>query len=516
MVKKPIDYSKIEREDSHQQTYEHHFKIDLVENIARKQWIASNKGKSMDSCPAPDAGISLAEGVLGTAMPIPFFLGFQFLAILAQNPFIQKACGMFANSTTSKWGRVETTEEGNSNWKDQIDELDKKFKIKSVAYRHMFNAYLFGGSLALYVCKNEDGTPFDYSKPFNLDLITKGTFKGVKAIDPVWVRPIPDSNLTPADLDHYEPEYYQIGGDPRNFHKSWFSKIVPYEVSDILKPTYYFFGISLAQYILPYVENTERCIREAPELLLTKRLLAVKADMGLLVENPQAMRARIKTLVDDRDNSGVLFLNAGDPLESSTEDLLQVDTALSDVTAVIEQQISILSMITGTPFTKFSGSSPQGMNATGEFESQTFYDSTAEKQETSLRDFIDKYYRIAIKSELELIEGFSFVFNPLEEQSDKERAEILNMKSDMYIKYINSGVVFPEEVRNELIQDKMSGFNGLEELSQEELPDMTAGLGGGYDFEEESTENSIQPTSDGAIQEEDKESSEGIPKRTTK
>jgi len=95
-------------------------------------------------------------------------------------------------------------------------------------------------------------------------------------------------------------------------------------------------------------------------------------------------------------------------------------SGIADALIHFGQQISGALQI---PLVRLFGQSPAGLNSTGESDMRNYYDGIRQRQERELRPMITTIYRAMAKSEgIELPEDFNFVFNPLWQLSETERA----------------------------------------------------------------------------------------------
>ena len=149
------------------------------------------------------------------------FIGFGAMSIIAQNGLISKACNLPAKDAIRKGWKVSTidNEKIDSKIFDEIRNLDNhKYKIKDKLINQSQFTKVFGIRVALFVVESTD--PKYYEKPFNIDGVKDGSYKGISQIDPQWCIPIntSDNVSDPASLNYYEPTYWQING--KKYHKS--------------------------------------------------------------------------------------------------------------------------------------------------------------------------------------------------------------------------------------------------------------------------------------------------------
>jgi len=236
------------------------------------------------------------------------FVGYQTMAIIAQNGFISKACAIPAKDAVRKGWEIVCLEDKEIDTAvfSRIRELDKKFKVKQKLVNQSFFTKVFGIRIALFEVKSTD--PKYYEKPFNIDGVKKGSYKGIKQIDPYWITPYPTGeNLSdPTSLDFYEPSYWSVNG--QKIHSSHLVITKGDEVADILKPTYSYGGLSLTQKVYQRLYASEKLADEVPKLALSKRLNIYKIPgISKVLTNITKFKEKMNEWVNLRDNYGIKF-----------------------------------------------------------------------------------------------------------------------------------------------------------------------------------------------------------------
>jgi phage-related protein (TIGR01555 family) len=398
------------------------------------------------------------------------FIGYQACAIIAQHWLVDKACSMSGEDAArngwviSAQGGDNETEDLDKASHDLIIAADKRFKIKENLVE--FNRYknIFGIRVAIFKVKSSD--PLYYEKPFNIDGIGPDSYKGISQIDPYWMTPVLTS-LTmsdPSEIGFYEPQFWQING--KKYHKSHLAIARGPSPADILKPTYIFGGIPLTQRIYERVYAAERTANEAPLMAMSKRTMAIHADMDKIMMNQDAFEERLAMWIRYRDNHGIKVLGIEEAME-------QFDTTMTDFDSIIMNQYQIVAAIARTPSTKLLGTSPKGFNSTGEFESKSYHEELESVQEHVLMPMLERHYEILARS-LGLKVALTVVCNPVDSVTTQERADLNKLKSDTGVALITAGVISPDEERARLIDDEHSGYDRLtDEISAETDPGMS-------------------------------------------
>lgn len=394
------------------------------------------------------------------------FIGYQACGIIGQQWLVSKACSIKGRDAVRK-GYTITVNDGSDISTEIISDMvksDKKYKVKKNLCEADTFKEIFGIRHILFVVDSPDEDY--YEKPFNPDGILPGSYKGISQVDPNWITPYLASQdvYDPASIDFYEPTYWSLSG--KKYHKSHFIILRGPEVADILKPSYIYGGIPLTQRIMERVYGGERTANEGPLLAMTKRLNIRRLDMEKAMANQKALEEAVAFQIDMRDNHGYLFAD-------TSEEIQQLETALADLDVTIMTQYQLVAAEANVPATKLLGTSPKGFNATGDHEIKTYHEELESVQENDLSPILERHHVCLIRSYIMPKYGIpSFEtevnWNPLDAPSAKELAEINQLKSNTDIAYMNTGAIDAYDIRDKIIGDPDSGYDGLEEVERPE------------------------------------------------
>lgn len=446
----------VSKEDLDRRLFGH---VGWLEEMQQK----SNPDMAMD-CGEPNTPLSiksiysLANSSMSEALLSWYasqsFIGYQACAVIAQNWLINKACCIAGKAATRNGWKVVASDDERKEGVDDLTQFDEGMRITEnlVEYSHMCR--VFGIRIAIFDIETDD--PEFYEKPFNLDGVKPGSYKGISQVDPYWCVPM----LTVDDVNHpysrhfYEPEFWMIGN--RKFHRSHLVISRYAEVPDILKPTYLYGGLPLTQLIAERVYCAERTANEAPQLTLTKRMNVRKTNLEAVVSDPERTRRAMEAQSFYRDNYGQLLIGQDD-------DYQQHETTLSDLDSVIMTQFQLVAAVADVPATELIGTSPKGFNATGEFEKKSYDKSLKSIQKHELEPLLMRHYRLVAKSYVEPVIGFMPDFriewNPLDEPTESEIADNNLKKAQHYRELLEIGAVGAEDITKAVIRDPKSGFD---------------------------------------------------------
>lgn len=400
------------------------------------------------------------------------FIGYQNAGFLAQQWLIYKACATPVDDAIRN-GYDITTDTGEDLPEDALKILkraDRKFGIKGQLRDFGTKGRIFGIRIAMFEVENTD--PEYYEKPFNIDGVKAGSYKGISQVDPYWCAPILDATGSgvPSSRHFYEPAWWLIGS--RRVHRSHLVIFRYADPADVLKPLYLFGGIPLPQMIMQRVYSAERTADEAPALALSKRTTVWLTDMGKVMEDTQKAQELIATWVSFRDNFGIkLGDKEGDQME-------QFDTPLADFDQLIMTQYSLVAATAGMPITKLLGTTPGGFAATGEYDESSYHEMLESMQERDFTPLVERHHLLVMRSEVipkfkELADAEVVVkWHELDALTHVEQSTVNVNKAQTGAALIASGALTPADERARIAADKESGYHGIGvDLETEELPD---------------------------------------------
>ena len=401
-------------------------------------------------------------------LDFPMFMGYALLSNVAQEPLIRAGVETIADDMTRKFIEIISKGEDESNRVIELTEDLERYKIKSIFNKALANCGYFGGCL-VYI---DVGPLSDEDKltPLYLDkeLFQKGSFRGLKVIEPINIYPGLYNTTDPTDENYYNPETWFILG--KEYHRSRFLYFSENDVPLLLKPAYNFFGIPSAQMALDYARNFTENRKSAQRLLNKFSLLVWATDMSGFFSggscNP--IEERIKYAARNRDNDGVMVT------DKETEEMYQINTPLSGVIDIVQESLDLLCVLFGIPKDKYLGDLPKGLNAGNEGTIRIYYDKIASKQHKQCDDPVEKILKILQLNRYHNIdEKISFSFMPLWEMSDREIADMNNVKANTDTLHLTNGAISAAEIRQRIANDPLSGYNELtaEDDNENGIPD---------------------------------------------
>ena len=171
--------------------------------------------------------------------------------------------------------------------------------------------------------------------------------------------------------------------------------------------------------------------------------------------NPKAFQDRINCLVNEKNNYGFYFLDKEDKVE-------KFDTSLGDVNETINtaaQRVAAISTIVETVL--FSKQIGGGLNNRGDGDYRNYTDVVIDVQRR-IQPLLKRHHEILMKSHIEPKFGtqppIEAVWNNVESPDVDKEADSKLKEADRDLKYMEMGVLSPDEIRNKVAKDKKSGY----------------------------------------------------------
>jgi len=429
------------------------------------------------------------------------FPGYPYLAGLATRAEYRAFADSLSSELTREWIRFKGAAAIDGDGEDEQDKIRiaeledaiKKHNLKDLFKLAAAQDCFFGRA---QISVNLKGADNKLPMVLSPKTIKMGTLEGFTCIEAMWTTPSAYNASDPTAVDFYKPrEWFVLG---KQVHASRIQTIITRPLPDMLKPAYNFSGISLSQLAEPYVNNWLRTRQSISDLINNFSITALKTNMANVLQGQcdgADMFARADLFTLTRSNKGVMLL------DKETEELDQVNTPLSGLHELQSQSQEFMCTVSHIPSIILTGVEPGGLNASSDSAIRVFYDWISGLQNAHYRHPLEICIKV-IMLDLwgEIDETITFEFVPLWQASPKEEAEIRNANATAAATYIDRGVLSPEEVRENLAADPMSGYSGIDVSAVPEPPEpdpMPGFGGGGFGDDPGAGGNPLDPTAGG-------------------
>jgi uncharacterized protein len=443
------------------------------------------------------------------------FLGYTYLAELAQRPEYRVMSETIADDATRRWigfdvigdekKQKEDRDKDPAGYDERLADPDERKKrvaaanktdrvkaleddqlrleVKIRYYEACRNGGFFGRTHLFHDIRTTDSddiNPEELKTPIgnSRDETSKtkvpiNSFKELKTIEPVWTYPLMYNAINPLRKDWYNPQVWFVMG--QEIHGSRLQTFIPHPVPDMLKPAYAFGGLSLSQMAKPYVDRWLTTVTSVNQLIHSFSVMILSTDLGTLMQPGQMgqLLARVAMANMFRDNQGTQVIN------KNTEEYSNVSAPLGGLHELQAQAQEHMCAVNRIPLVKFTGISPSGLNPTADSEIEVYDDTIGAYQSRVL----DPNLRRTINFEMLSLWGevdpeITHRWEPLRPMTQKEKGEKEKHDAERDGLYVDMGAIAPEEVRKRIINDKELPYTGLD---PDDVPELAAEVEEGGD-----------------------------------
>jgi phage-related protein (TIGR01555 family) len=369
----------------------------------------------------------------------------ELLALYKDNWVAAKAVDIFAEDMVRKWRIYKGDRE---QIKTFIEE-EKRLQLKVATADAIRWARLFGGAALIPIFFGD--TDETMTKPLQIDKIKKGSLNKIIIVDRTLLSSSGLIQMDPTQDNYCQPSSYALNGSSRNIHHSRVLKFhgvnLPYQAH---KNNGYW-GDSALQRMLESINNASTTFNSVAQMMMEMITDVIKIpQLSSMLAGPEETDKMI-----ERFNLMKLLSSVSQiKLLDKEEDWERHQIQLAGVNDIITQQLTMVSAAASIPVTRFIGTSPRGMNATGESDLEIHYENVHSKQETEVRpilDVLDKIIQMSLFGSL--IEEFAYEFLPLYMQDGLEDAQTIKTNAEARQAYNTMGVLPLKTIAQRLVDE---------------------------------------------------------------
>jgi hypothetical protein len=367
---------------------------------------------------------------------------------LAQDPLFNKIFNILSKTPFANGG--ELVDVLDDEQQKLLDTASIKHDITNKFVNALRSTYVCGGCL-LYMDFGDD----NLEEPLDLKKADMRRFKGFIHIDPINLVAVDVNTTNPAQKDYMNPKVWYVVG-LGNVHASRFLKFEDNLPELIMRPMTLYFGMPLTLLIKQDIANSNLASQGLANLMNRCRYLYLKTEgENFYSDAADNFRQRLEAMSLVQDNFGIY------PIKS-TEDMFQLTTSLTGMDKNAEFFYQIIASKTDITISILLGKGAEGLGGTLQGERKNFYDRMRAEQEM-IKPNLLKALGIIYGSVTDgkFHEFTDYIFNPLEQSDEKEKAE--NMRSYMEVaKGLIEAGVSNEDVLNWLKQFRDFNLQSVE------------------------------------------------------
>lgn len=394
-------------------------------------------------------------------------------AIIATHELVNRACAIPAEDAMAHGYKVvcashehEHTQEHDETEEQFLQEIKTaadKMGLNDTCIRLNYKKKVFGVAVAIPKVafkedyKSPDGEkPYSYADEYDVKAIKPKSFEGFAVIDPHWLtyKWDEESASDPTSPHFLVPTWIEVGS--KKIHRSWCIRVVNSEIPDILKPAYYYGGLSLTQMIYERVWCADKLANEAPLLAMTKRLLIADGNLEQMISDARHTNIFFKAINYFRDNFSIF-------IKKSSSNVTQLDTSLSELTQLTMSQYQLVAAIAQIPVTKLLKNVPTGLQSTGDYEWDDYAQALRAIQDKDYTPLLRKFYEIYVasaypdKTDIHL----DVEWNPIDVPKEKELAAMSSQSAQYAAHLAQTHLVTIAEARSMLRKTGLPVFQAI-------------------------------------------------------
>ena len=309
---------------------------------------------------------------------------------------------------------------------EKIEAEETRLGVQGKVLEVRKKARLFGGA-ALYFDLGDDA-----SQPLNVEKVRAGGVRFLTVLTPRQLQP-GDIETDPLSPLYGRPRDYTIvngaSAQPK-VHPSRLSIFIGNEMpdKDITSGATFAWGDSVLISVMEAVKQADATSANIASLIFEANVDVITME-GLMayVGTPDGERKvmdRYRIAATGKSINRMLILDGKEKYERKS-------ASFTNLPELMDRFFQNVSGAADIPMTRLFGQSPGGLNASGESDLRNYYDRIASGQTLEMQPALANLDECLIRSALGSRDAdIHYVWNPLWQMSEKEKAEIFKAKSD--------------------------------------------------------------------------------------
>ncbi|MEN0115424.1 MAG: phage portal protein [Agrobacterium cavarae] len=337
---------------------------------------------------------------------------------------------------------------------EAIEEEEKRLNVKGKILEAAKKGRLFGGA-AVYIGTG-DANP---AEPLQVDKITKG---GLKYLNVMTRRQLSggETERNPESDWYGKPKLYTLtgaNGQQIAIHPSrlvLFTGAMPAD-DEITNNPWQGWGDSVLQSTLDAVKNADSTAGNIASLIFEAKIDIIRLPNFMASLGNEEYKRKILeryTLANtSKGINGTLLLDKEEEYESKS-------AQLAGLTDILMAFMQIVAGAADIPVTRLLGQSPAGMNSTGTSDMKNYHDRIQSMQELEFQPAMARLDEAIERSADVRDPDVHYRWSPLEQMSEKERAEIFKTTADAARTIVGSGTgqeIIPREAVSDALVNRL-------------------------------------------------------------
>ncbi|MCK5603203.1 DUF1073 domain-containing protein [Candidatus Pacearchaeota archaeon] len=344
------------------------------------------------------------------------------------------------DDATRKWRNILISD---ADEKKEVEEVYKELDVKGAFNQAMKWARVFGGSVILIIIEGQE-----LDEELNIESITQGSLKNLIVLDRYNIIPN-DINRDVMDINFGKPDTYTVVRGGQEVHHTRIIKFHGQMPTLAQAERNNFWGLSIFTKMWDPISESQQTSGSIASLVYESNVDVYRINglNQLVAESNDALVTKRLTIANQMKSMiNAIVLDKDDEYDKKKNSF----TELGNIDDRFIQKVAGASEI---PVTRLVGISPGGMNATGESDMRNYYDGIQSVQENELRPRLDYLDLIVIASAFPGMDSFEYIFNPLQQVSENEQADIDLKKAQRDLIYLDHDVIEVSDAMAELAEN---------------------------------------------------------------
>ncbi|TBF08711.1 anti-CBASS protein Acb1 family protein [Rhizobium ruizarguesonis] len=337
---------------------------------------------------------------------------------------------------------------------EAIEEEEKRLNVKGRILEAAKKGRLFGGA-AVYIGTGDA----DPMQPLEVDRIGKG---GLRYLNVMTRRQLSAGEIdrNPESEWYGQPSYYKLSGANGlqvDIHPSRlvrFTGAMPAD-DEITGNPWQGWGDSVLQATLDAIKNADSTAGNIASLVFEAKIDIIRVPDFMANLGNEVYRSKILeryTLANmSKGINGTLLLDKEEEYETKS-------AQLSGLTDILMAFMQIVSGAADIPVTRLLGQSPAGMNSTGTSDMKNYHDRIQSMQELEVSPAMRRLDECIERSADVKDPDVHYRWAPLEQMSEKERADIFKTTADAARQLVGTGTgqeIIPREAVSDALVNRL-------------------------------------------------------------
>lgn len=324
-----------------------------------------------------------------------------------------------------------------------IESEMERLELKGVIEKALKWQRIFGGAVIIPIIEGEI-----QSEPLELDKIKQNSLKNLVVLDRYNVYPNSiDRNILSPNFG--KPEYYTVVRDGELIHHS---RVVRFEG---LKTTLYewelneYWGQSLFTRLWEPISDSQTVTQSISNLIYESNVDVYKIGglNSMVAEGKDDLVVkRLKIAHEMKSIINGIALDGKDEYDKKSN-------TFANLAEIDDRFMYRVSGALGIPITRLIGREPAGLNATGESDDKIYQKSLQNIQSNQIKPALDVLDKIIIASLTGKVGEIEYTFNPTQQATETELAEISLKKAQRDAIYLGETVIDPLDAKAQLAED---------------------------------------------------------------